>query len=162
MLYSIWFDWKCAMEHWRYSEWMGRAQRSWAVSDKKAAMSEGNFVLNETSCRSQVYKLVKDLRRIRKVQGDIEPRNIDRVPGGGASGFFLIGFSESIKRLICKESKVWLYDHYHSLGCLQCKIRSAANSGWVLLKPPLQPYIRCFPNCENCESARSLFKIDYA
>ena len=55
-------------------------------------MSEGNFVPNETSCRSQVYKLVKDLRRIRKVQGDIEPRNIDRVPGGGGVGSFSLVF----------------------------------------------------------------------
>ncbi|KAM6493291.1 hypothetical protein JOM56_011425 [Amanita muscaria] len=52
--------------------------------------------------RSQVYKLVQDLHRIGIMHGDLEPRNIGRVRGGGLC---LIDFSES-RRHICKESKV--------------------------------------------------------
>ncbi|KAM6493292.1 hypothetical protein JOM56_011426 [Amanita muscaria] len=51
--------------------------------------------------RSQVYKLVQDLHRIGIMHGDLEPRNIGRVRGGG---FCLIDFSES-RRHNCKESK---------------------------------------------------------
>ncbi|KAH9042052.1 hypothetical protein EDB85DRAFT_1856993 [Lactarius pseudohatsudake] len=41
---------------------------------------------------TQVYKLVRDLHRVGIIHGDLEPRNIARVPGGG---FRLIDFSES-------------------------------------------------------------------
>ncbi|KIL54824.1 hypothetical protein M378DRAFT_174006 [Amanita muscaria Koide BX008] len=51
--------------------------------------------------RSQVYKLVQDLHRIGIRHGDLEPRNIGRVRGGG---FCLIDFSDS-RRHNCKESK---------------------------------------------------------
>jgi serine/threonine protein kinase len=52
--------------------------------------------------RIQVYGLVQDLHSIGIVHGDLEPRNIVRVCGGG---FRLIDFSESRKH-ICKEIKV--------------------------------------------------------
>lgn len=54
------------------------------------------------SCRSQVYKLVRDLHRIGITHGDLEPRNIARAREGG---FYLIDFSES-RRHTCKGSKV--------------------------------------------------------
>jgi tRNA A-37 threonylcarbamoyl transferase component Bud32 len=49
-----------------------------------------------------VYKLVVDLHSIGIVHGDLEPRNVGHVHGGG---FCLIDFSES-QRHICNESKV--------------------------------------------------------
>lgn len=49
-----------------------------------------------------MYKLVFDLHSIGIVHGDLEPRNITRVQGGG---FRLIDFSESRKHL-CKEYEV--------------------------------------------------------
>ncbi|KAF8344431.1 hypothetical protein F5887DRAFT_1272389 [Amanita rubescens] len=52
--------------------------------------------------RSQVYKLVRDLHRIRITHGDLEPRNIARAREGG---FCLIDFSES-RRHTCKGSKM--------------------------------------------------------
>ncbi|KAH9048980.1 hypothetical protein EDB84DRAFT_1585806 [Lactarius hengduanensis] len=44
--------------------------------------------------QTQVYGLVWDLHRLGIVHGDLEPRNIARVPGGG---FRLIDFSESVR-----------------------------------------------------------------
>ncbi|KAI9465417.1 hypothetical protein BJY52DRAFT_1144063 [Lactarius psammicola] len=44
--------------------------------------------------RTQVYGLVWDLHRVGIVHGDLEPRNVARVPGGG---FCLIDFSECTK-----------------------------------------------------------------
>ena len=52
--------------------------------------------------RVQVYKLVQDLHSIGIVHGDLEPRNIARIHGGG---FRLVDFSES-RNHICKEIKV--------------------------------------------------------
>ena len=52
--------------------------------------------------RVEVYRLVKDPHSIGIVHGDLEPRNVTRVRGGG---FRLIDFSESRKH-ICKEIKV--------------------------------------------------------
>lgn len=49
-----------------------------------------------------MYKLVLGLHSIGIVHGDLEPRNVARIHGGG---FRLIDFSES-RRHICKESKV--------------------------------------------------------
>ena len=68
-------------------------------------------------CRSQVYKLVRDLHRIGITHEDLEPRNIARAREGG---FCLIDFSES-KRHTCKGSKV--HGHFTHLiayipGCL--------------------------------------------
>ena len=54
------------------------------------------------SYRSKLYKSVQDLHSIGIVHGDLEPRNVVRVRGGG---LYLIDFSES-RRHICKESKV--------------------------------------------------------
>ena len=50
----------------------------------------------------QVYKLVQDLHSVGIVHGDLEPRNVVRVHGGG---FRLIDFSESMKHA-CKEITV--------------------------------------------------------
>jgi hypothetical protein len=50
-------------------------------------------------CRTHLYELVRDLHRVGIVHGDLEPRNIARVPEGG---FRLIDFSESRKHY-CKE-----------------------------------------------------------
>ncbi|KAH9004932.1 hypothetical protein EDB86DRAFT_3186805 [Lactarius hatsudake] len=44
--------------------------------------------------QTQVYGLIWDLHRVGIVHGDLEPRNIARVPGGG---FRLIDFSESVR-----------------------------------------------------------------
>ncbi|KAH9170940.1 hypothetical protein EDB89DRAFT_1222301 [Lactarius sanguifluus] len=44
--------------------------------------------------QTQIYRLVWDLHRVGIVHGDLEPRNIARVPGGG---FRLIDFSESVR-----------------------------------------------------------------
>ncbi|KAH9057411.1 hypothetical protein EDB87DRAFT_1823633 [Lactarius vividus] len=44
--------------------------------------------------RTQIYGLVWDLHRVGIVHGDLEPRNVARVPGGG---FHLIDFSESVR-----------------------------------------------------------------
>ncbi|KAH9017321.1 hypothetical protein EDB85DRAFT_2096490 [Lactarius pseudohatsudake] len=44
--------------------------------------------------QTQIYGLVWDLHRVGIVHGDLEPRNIARVPGGG---FRLIDFSESVR-----------------------------------------------------------------
>ena len=96
----------------------------------KSNHAPSNFALNESLCRSQVYKLVQDLHRIGIIHGDLEPRNIARARGGGGE-FFLIDFSESKKRHKCKESKVcnMLLHEPHTFTlqvsvCLQCKIRS--------------------------------------
>jgi len=50
--------------------------------------------------RVEVYRLVQDLHSIGIVHGDLEPRNVVRVHGGG---FRLIDFSESRKHN-CKEN----------------------------------------------------------
>ncbi|KAI9465415.1 hypothetical protein BJY52DRAFT_1202193 [Lactarius psammicola] len=52
--------------------------------------------------RTQVYGLVWDLHRVGIVHGDLEPRNVARVPGGG---FCLIDFSECTKHT-CVEISV--------------------------------------------------------
>ncbi|KAH9039908.1 hypothetical protein EDB84DRAFT_1577092 [Lactarius hengduanensis] len=44
--------------------------------------------------QTQVYGLVRDLHRLGIIHGDLEPRNIARVPGGG---FRLIDFSASVR-----------------------------------------------------------------
>ncbi|KAH8995247.1 kinase-like domain-containing protein, partial [Lactarius hatsudake] len=44
--------------------------------------------------QTQIYWLVRDLHRVGIVHGDLEPRNIARVPGGG---FRLIDFSDSVR-----------------------------------------------------------------
>ncbi|KAH9026553.1 hypothetical protein EDB84DRAFT_1670115 [Lactarius hengduanensis] len=50
---------------------------------------------DELNFRStRIYGLVWDLHRVGIVHGDLEPRNIARVPGGG---FRLIDFSESVR-----------------------------------------------------------------
>jgi serine/threonine protein kinase len=54
------------------------------------------------SCRTQVYKLAQDLHSIGIVHGDLEPRNVMRILGGG---FYVIDFSQSRKH-ICKENMV--------------------------------------------------------
>ena len=54
----------------------------------------------------------------------------------------------SARRVIIRYVICFYTNHTYTLQvlvCLQCKIRSV----WVLLKP-LQPHIRCVPNCENC------------
>jgi tRNA A-37 threonylcarbamoyl transferase component Bud32 len=51
--------------------------------------------------RVKVYSLVVHLHRIGIVHGDLEPRNIARVRGGG---FRLIDFSES-RNHTCSESE---------------------------------------------------------
>ena len=53
-------------------------------------------------CRTQLYGLVWNLHRVGIVHGDLEPRNIARVPGGG---FRLIDFSESMGHT-CVETSV--------------------------------------------------------
>ncbi|KAH8976702.1 hypothetical protein EDB92DRAFT_1810674 [Lactarius akahatsu] len=52
--------------------------------------------------QTQVYGLVWDLHRLGIIHGDLEPRNIARVPGGG---FRLIDFSESVRHT-CVEMSV--------------------------------------------------------
>ena len=52
-------------------------------------------------CRTQVYGLVRDLHKVGIIHGDLEPRNVVRVPGG----FRLIDFSES-SRHTCVEISV--------------------------------------------------------
>jgi tRNA A-37 threonylcarbamoyl transferase component Bud32 len=54
------------------------------------------------SYRAEVYRLVQDLHSVGIVHGDLEPRNVLRVKGGG---FLLVDFSESFKHA-CKECKV--------------------------------------------------------
>jgi serine/threonine protein kinase len=49
-----------------------------------------------------VYDLALDLHGIGIVHGDLKPRNVARVRGGG---FRLIDFSES-RNHVCKENKV--------------------------------------------------------
>lgn len=44
------------------------------------------------SCRAEIYKLFKDLHSVGIMHGDLEPRNIVRVKGGG---FLLVDFSGS-------------------------------------------------------------------
>ncbi|KAH9974504.1 hypothetical protein BJV74DRAFT_184495 [Russula compacta] len=51
---------------------------------------------------AQVYKLAQNLHSIGIVHGDLEPRNVMRILGGG---FYLIDFSQSRKH-ICKENMV--------------------------------------------------------
>lgn len=58
--------------------------------------------LNDSE-RVQVYRLVQDLHNIGIVHGDLAPRNVVRVKGGG---FRLIDFSESTRNHSCKEIKV--------------------------------------------------------
>ncbi|KAH8982584.1 kinase-like domain-containing protein [Lactarius akahatsu] len=52
--------------------------------------------------QTQVYGLVRDLHRLGIIHGDLEPRNIARVPGGG---FRLIDFSASVRHT-CVEMSV--------------------------------------------------------
>ncbi|KAH9042056.1 hypothetical protein EDB85DRAFT_1857198 [Lactarius pseudohatsudake] len=52
--------------------------------------------------QTQVYGLVWDLHRVGIIHGDLEPRNIARIPGGG---FRLIDFSESVRHT-CVEISV--------------------------------------------------------
>ncbi|KAH9175244.1 hypothetical protein EDB89DRAFT_347330 [Lactarius sanguifluus] len=52
--------------------------------------------------QTQVYGLVWDLHRLGIIHGDLEPRNIARVPGGG---FLLIDFSASVRHS-CVEMSV--------------------------------------------------------
>ncbi|KAH9176767.1 hypothetical protein EDB89DRAFT_2112700 [Lactarius sanguifluus] len=52
--------------------------------------------------QTQVYELVRDLHRVGIVHGDLRPRNVARVPGGG---FRLINFSGS-RRHTCVEISV--------------------------------------------------------
>ena len=95
---------------WRHSEWMGRTQCSWAVSTV-AYHAVVSKLKTQFLCRHQVYKLVQEnLHRIGISHGDLERRNIARVRGGG---LYLIDFSESSRRHICKEStsKVWYTDY---------------------------------------------------
>jgi hypothetical protein len=49
--------------------------------------------------RAHIYGMAQDLHRVGIVHGDLEPRNVARVPGGG---FRLFDFSESEKHT-CKE-----------------------------------------------------------
>ena len=92
-------------------------------------------LMSTISCRSQVYKLARDLHRIGIIHGDLEPRNIGRTREGG---FCLIDFSES-GRHTCKGSKV--HDHFTHLvayisGCLILKteVLRTANIAKVLVE----------------------------
>ena len=51
--------------------------------------------------------MVKDLHHIGLLHGDLEPRNVARMPGGG---FCLIGFSESRERGYKESQRVRFID----------------------------------------------------
>jgi serine/threonine protein kinase len=80
----------------RHSGGVGRARRFRAVSRKNHIYTH---ICDTISTRREVYELVVHLHSTGIVHGDLEPRNVARVRGGG---FRLIDFSES-RRHHCKE-----------------------------------------------------------
>ena len=77
----------------------GKDSAFWSGERQLSYQSDRSFI-TFFFCRKHIYGLARDLHRVGIVHGDLEPRNVARVPGGG---FLLIDFSESVRKHNCKE-----------------------------------------------------------